>query len=113
MRIQAYFGGIGKIYITNKDIKYMVRSLDEILKIISHFDNYPLITQKKADFELFKRIIYKMVIGEHLSFKGLQEIVNIRASLNLGLSDLLKTNFPNTVPVNRPQIENITIPHPE
>jgi len=113
MRIQAYFGGIGKIYTTNKDTTYMVRSLDEILKIISHFDNYPLITQKKADFELFKRIIHKMVIGEHLSFRGLQEIVNIRASLNLGLSDLLKTNFPNTVPVTRPLIEKITIPHPE
>ena len=91
----------------------MVRSLDEILKIISHFDNYPLITQKKADFELFKRIILKMVKGEHLSLKGLQEIVNLRASLNLGLSDLLKTNFPNTVPVTRPLIENMTIPHPE
>ena len=54
----------------------------------------------------------KIVKGEHLSIKGLQEIVNIRASMNLGLSDSLKTIFPNTVPVFRPQLENITIPHP-
>lgn len=144
MRIKDYFGGIGNIYISSKDSKFMVRSLDEVLKIISHFDNYPrpggsatrppsaegvlsLITlrlasqarlplpregatQKKSDFILFKQIIHKMVEGEHFSAKGLQEIVNIRASINLGLSDSLKAIFPNTVPVTRPRIENITIP---
>ena len=110
MRIKDYFGGIGNIYISSKDSKFMVRSLDEVLKIISHFDNYPLITKKKSDFILFKQIIHKMVEGEHFSAKGLQEIVNIRASINLGLSDSLKAIFPNTVPVTRPRIENITIP---
>ena len=113
MRLKDYFGGIGNIYISSKDSKFMVRSLDEVLKIISHFDNYPLITQKKSDFILFKQIIHKMVEGEHFSAKGLQEIVNIRASINLGLSDSLKAIFPNTVPVTRPRIENITIPHPK
>ena len=113
LRIKHYFGDIGKIYITSKDSKFVVRSLDDILKIISHFDNYPLITQKKGDFILFKEIILKIVKGEHLSAKGLQEIVNIRGSLNLGLSDSLKTVFPNTVPVNRPLIQNISNPHPE
>lgn len=113
MRIKIYFGGIGNINTNSKDSSFTVRSLDEILKIILHFDNYPLITKKKADFILFKQIIHKVVEGEHLSAKGLQEIVNIRSSINLGLSDSLKTVFPNTVPVDRPEIENITIPHPE
>jgi len=114
MRIKDYLGGIGNIYTNTKESKLAVRSLDEILKIISHFDNYPLITQKKSDFILFKQIIHKVVEGVHLSAKGLQEIVNIRGSMNLGLSDSLKTVFPNTVLVARPLIENITtIPHPE
>jgi len=113
MRIKDYLGGIGNIYTSTKESKLAVRSLDDILKIISHFDNYPLITQKKSDFILFKQIIHKIVEGEHLSAKGLQEIVNLRASMNLGLSDSLKTVFPNTVPVARPQVENTTIPHPE
>ena len=113
LRIKHYLGDIGKIYITSKDSKFVVRSLDDILKIILHFDNYPLITQKKGDFILFKEIILKLVKGEHLSANGLQEIVNIRGSLNLGLSDSLKTVFPNTVPVNRPLIQNISNPHPE
>nr|ATI20496.1 LAGLIDADG endonuclease [Juglanconis juglandina] len=113
MRIKNYFGGIGNINTNSKDSSFTVRSLDDILKIILHFDNYPLITKKKADFILFKQIIHKVIEGEHLSAKGLQEIVNIRSSMNLGLSDSLKTVFPNTVSVNRPEIENITIPHPE
>ena len=111
MRIQDFFGGIGNIHFTNRDCDYMVRSIDDIIKIISHFDKYPLITQKKADFELFKRIIDKIIKGEHLTPRGLQEIINIRASINLGLTD--KTNFPNTIPVTRPLIKkNGQIPHP-
>jgi len=113
MQIKAYFQGIGNIYISGDKSKFTVRSLDEILKIITHFDNYPLITQKKADFILFKQIIDKVVKGEHLSAKGLQEIVNIRSSINMGLSDSLKAIFPNTIPVTRPLIKIITIPHPE
>nr|YP_009262006.1 LAGLIDADG endonuclease [Chrysoporthe austroafricana]AMX22081.1 LAGLIDADG endonuclease [Chrysoporthe austroafricana] len=111
--IKDYFGGIGNIYITSKDSKFLVRSLDEILKIVLHFDNYPLISKKRSDFILFKQIIHKVVEGEHLSAKGLQEIVNIRSAINLGLSDSLKTIFPNTIPVSRPMLEDITIPDPE
>ena len=113
MQIKNYLGGIGNIHIKGNKSIFAIRSLDDILKIISHFDNYPLITQKRADFLLFKEIVYKLVDGEHLSAKGLQEIVNIRASINLGLSDSLKAIFPNTVPVPRPLIENISIPGSE
>lgn len=42
--------------------------------------------------------------GEHLREEGLQAIINIRASLNLGLSEVLKAAFPNTIPVVRPLI---------
>lgn len=39
---------------------------------------------------------------KHLSIEGLQSIINIRAALNLGLSESLKNFFPNTVIVNKP-----------
>lgn len=43
--------------------------------------------------------------------EGIQTIINIRASLNLGLSEVQKVNFPNTIPVIRPCLtEKI---HPE
>jgi len=40
--------------------------------------------------------------GEHLTVEGLQKIINIRASINKGLSPLLKEAFPNSVAVTRP-----------
>lgn len=43
---------------------------------------------------------------------GLQQIINIRASMNLGLSDLQKSEFINYRPVPRPVINYTEIPNP-
>lgn len=111
--IQAYFGGVGKIYNINKDVIYMVRSLKDIFKIIAHLDKYPLITKKKVDYVLFKSIVEKLLKKEHIISNSIQEIVNIRASINLGLSKELKKIFPNTIPVIRPFMQNTFIIDPE
>jgi hypothetical protein len=47
---------------------------------------YPLLTQKRADFELFKAVIELMNKGEHLTKDGFRKILAIRASMNNGLS---------------------------
>lgn len=49
---------------------------------------------------------------DHLSEVGLQQIINIRASLNLGLSDLQKSEFINYNPVPRSIINYTEIPNP-
>ena len=49
---------------------------------------------------------------EHLSPNGLQQIVNIRALINNGLSDTLKAAFPHVTPVPRPVVEPSEIPDP-
>ena len=91
-----------------------VNSIKEImLKIFPHFDDYPLITKKCADYFLFKDIITMMAKKEHLKKENLQDIVNIRASLNSGLSEILKFSFPNTKPVPRQQIKYQEILDPE
>jgi hypothetical protein len=115
--LQKYFGGIGKIASTGKNresLSFVVGSRKEISEfVIPHFDSYPLLTQKRADYELFRLIIAKMEKGEHLTSSGLLEIINIRASINLGLSSELKTAFPLHVPVARPLVETTEIPHPQ
>nr|YP_010044467.1 NADH dehydrogenase subunit 2 [Tolypocladium guangdongense]QPF24412.1 NADH dehydrogenase subunit 2 [Tolypocladium guangdongense] len=111
--IKVYFNNAGSINISNKECVYKVRSLKEVAIIISHFNEYGLITQKKADFELFKLIINKLNNQEHLASEGLQEIISICASMNLGLSSSVKNSFPNIIPVVRPLIENMVVPHPE
>jgi hypothetical protein len=48
----------------------------------------------------------------HLTLEGLNQIVNIKASMNLGLSDMLKSEFKEYSPVERPEInsENVLDP---
>lgn len=114
--IKAYFDDIGIISENNKDnmCAFRVTSPKQIFEhIIPHFDNYPLITQKLIDYNLFKNIIELMLIKEHLTQEGLQKIINIRASLNLGLSDILKEAFPKTEPVLRSIVTNQIIPDPQ
>lgn len=53
-----------------------------------------------------------MVNREHLTIEGIQKIVNLRVSINLGGSDSLIEAFPNIVPVERPVIEDIAIYDP-
>nr|QDG01237.1 hypothetical protein [Scytalidium sp.] len=43
-----------------------------------------------------------MQCGEHLTAESLQKLINIRASLNKGLTPLLAEAFPNSVAVSRP-----------
>lgn len=104
--IQAYFGGVGRIgKERNNCCDYTIGSLNQILtKVIPHFDKYPLKTQKYADYLLFKEVVMMMQRGEHLTIEGLQKIINIRASINKGLSPLLKEAFPNTVAISRPSL---------
>lgn len=113
--IQAFFGGIGVISTSPNDMcAFKVTSIKQILnQIIPHFDKYKLITQKQADYLLFKQIVMLMEQGDHLKVEGIQAIINIRASLNLGLSEVQKLNFPNTIPVIRPCIPLTEKPHPE
>jgi hypothetical protein len=48
----------------------------------------------------------------HLTNEGLLQIINLRASINLGLSNLQKSNFPNYKPVVRTVIKTTKIPDP-
>jgi hypothetical protein len=50
-------------------------------------------------------IIELMNKGEHLTIDGLKEILRIKASINKGLTEELKTVFPDIIPVDRPLVE--------
>jgi hypothetical protein len=111
--IQIFFRGIGNILKQDKDLfQYRVTSIKDLMLIIEHFENYPLITQKKADFDLFKQVMKIINNSEHLTKKGLERIVNIKASMNKGLSEELIKIFPNVNPIPRPIIKNQTIKNP-
>ena len=112
--IQSYFG-VGKIRNdVNDKVKFRVESLKDIVnEIIPHFEKYSLITQKLADYLLFRDVVNMMINKEHLTKKGLNKIISIKAAINHGLSPELQLYFPDIFPVFRPLVENKTIPNGE
>jgi len=60
-----------------------IKSLGE--KIIPFFDTIGLLTTKKYNFNSFKQIYLKVITGEHLTLKGLNEIRKIKENMNRGL----------------------------
>jgi hypothetical protein len=111
-RIQANFG-VGEVYKAERNVyRYMVRTPEDLDLIINHFDKYPLITQKQADYLLFKSAFELIKCKAHLSLEGLDSLVKIKASINKGLSDKLKEAFPNTIPVARPLVVDQKIKDP-
>jgi hypothetical protein len=59
-------------------------------------------TKKYFDYILFKKAILMIKDKKHLTIKGLQDIINIRAAINKGLTYTLKKAFPNAIPVPVP-----------
>lgn len=114
--IKSYFGSVGAVSsVADKDsLSFTVSRLEDNLAwIIPHFDKFPLITQKSADYLLFREVVMMMQRKEHLTDVGLQAIINIRASLNWGLTQGLKEAFPESVAVPRPSVVNLNISDPE
>lgn len=114
--IKSYFGDIGSINKSGDNLLvYRVSSLKDLAVILDFFSHYPLITQKRADYELFKRGVAIRESGRHGTLDGIQDIVNIRASMNKGLTEELKMAFPKTIPVIRPIVseDDQNIPDPQ
>lgn len=94
--IKLYFG-VGEIHkkeSINK-IQYRVESLNDIRRIIYHFDKYPLISTKKTNYNLFREAFYLLESKQHLTKLGMLKLIEIKSNLNLGLNDSLKQAFPN------------------
>lgn len=50
--------------------------------VVTHFDNYPLITEKQSDNIYWKKVINKMLLKEHLTREGFDFILIFYASIN-------------------------------
>ena len=106
---------VGNIYYNQHDYtyKWKVSNVDDLSNvIIPHLQTHYLLSQKRTDFEIFTKIIEIIKLKNHLTAHGLQEVVNLKASLNLGLSDKLKISFPKTVVSPRTTVVFEAIPDP-
>jgi hypothetical protein len=90
----------------------MVNGHSDIVKVIlPHFYAYPLITQKLSDYLLFRKAVLDFIqYKKHLTLEGLEGLVAIRASMNLGLKDSLKKDFMVSA-IQRPVVQDQSVPH--
>ena len=110
--IQKFFG-LGKITKHgDTTLQYTVKSLSDLQVIISHFDKYPLMSEKRGDFKLFKDGFELLKTKAHLNREGFNKILSIKAAINLGLSDELRLSFPDIKAVNKPLVQNRDIMNP-
>ena len=80
-RIKEFFS-VGSVTVRTRNGKptgiYSVQSLKDLTEvIIPHFKEYPLLTQKQADFILFSSLIILMNNKEHLTEKGINKLLCI------------------------------------
>lgn len=113
VKIQNFFAG-GSISFQPKQkmVQYRVCSPSILENVINHFEKFPLITDKRADYELLKHAVKLIELKEHLTFQGLRKIVALKASMNLGLSKKLLAAFPDVIPVTRLLVKNKKIQDP-
>jgi len=80
-QIQRFFG-IGSVTINRDTANYQVVSLNDLLCIINHFNNFPLKTKKSIYFLLFKKAYNIISNKEHLTPEGLEKIKSIKSKMN-------------------------------
>ena len=87
-KIQAFFGEdsilpTGSFSIGTDAVSFKVVSNSDLVhKILPHFDKYPLLTQKRYDYILFKEAVELINKKEHLTEKGLKRIFELKADMN-------------------------------
>ncbi len=70
---------------SDKTIKYETRSISDIaLKIIPHFQQYPLLSGKRREFESFAAIVQLLYEGKHLTPDGFAAVLVLASALNAG-----------------------------
>lgn len=70
--IQEYFNNKGQeLKVKGDKVRLTISSIKDLQLVIEHFDRYPLITKKLADFLLFKQVYTIVCNKEHQ--KGLKK----------------------------------------
>lgn len=100
--IQTYFN-VGKVYALKNLPKsmYKLESFENLHIIIDHFDKYPLVSSKIANYILFKEAFNIVKNKDHLTEKGLKRIMALSGSSNRGYSKRVKEAFPNLEPAEK------------
>ena len=68
---------------SDRTIKYEVRDLASLLiKVVPHFERFPLMSSKRRDFEKFAFICRMLEQRRHLSRDGMRAIASVAVTMN-------------------------------
>ncbi len=83
--LKAHFG-CGVVRRNHGDrMAYRVRGLEQLAtRIVPFFLKHPLKTQKRLDFEKFRRVLVMMERGDHLTVDGVERIRAVAGQMNRG-----------------------------
>lgn len=74
------FGYLAKDGLTKYQLR--VRNVEDLVKLFTLFDAYPLQSQKQLDALAFRQVLNLVLAKQHLTEEGLQQIRVIKASMN-------------------------------
>jgi hypothetical protein len=83
--ILRQFFGCGTICPDRSDrtLKYEVRSVADLVeRVLPHFEENPLLSSKRREFELFAEVCRRMYPGEHLTREGFERILDLAFEMN-------------------------------
>ena len=70
---------------SDKTLKFEIRSTQELVKrVVPHFENHPLLSSKRKDFDSFAQVCKMMDQREHLKKDGFEKIVGLVYTINHG-----------------------------
>ena len=108
--IKNFFEDKGHISFSNKNksvMRFKISNLNDIINVvIPHFDKYPLITSKNLNFNDFKKAIFIIKSGEHLTENGIKKLMEIISLMNT------KRSFKDKWEFSFNQASNLEL-HPE
>ena len=85
LRLMLQHFGCGAIRPDRSDrtLKYEVRGIADLVGVIvPHFEEYPLLSGKQKDFELFAAVCRLVRAGVHLTDAGRRDIVGLAMGMN-------------------------------
>jgi len=101
-KIQKFFG-CGRFTTSKRDntVEFYVRKFDDILlKIIPHFESYPLLGSKQLNFESFKEAAFLVKKAAHLTENGILRIKELKDNMNTKRSFEEKYRFCFSKPIH-------------
>ena len=86
LKIIKNFFGVGSITISGNSVHYRVRSRQNLLIIIEHFNKYPLHTSKMINFMYFTKVYDLIGQNLHTNVNGFLQLASLINKLNRPLS---------------------------